>query len=581
MADETFLDLGVQADGKEVQAFSNSLEKVIKSLDTLSKKLDKAVRTINKYTNALSEQMKTQGKALGIEEEHTDTTQENTNATDDNTEATEKNTIERKKQNEEMKKSVQGFIGLVGAITGAITVLNRLTTDLAKSNQAMLNLTRNTDIALSAFQKWDGLGKLFGIDNAEQQLASLNEKIFNLKLTGEGARGFQLAGIMPTTAEDVLEQLRNRVKGMSDTSATYLLQQMGLNPQMLTLLRMSRGEFEELGQTIKKYQLTEEQRIQIQKLNGQMQLVNIQFQYFKDRAILAIMPHLVKFMQSLARITEMFANLIEKVKDNTALRSITVGFGYLLLNIRKISAWFLVLSRNATKFQTIFLAIGKTCAGVARFFRQFSGVITTLIAKIPILGKVLLGLGGIFKKVFLPLYAIYLLLDDLAVFFSGGKSLIGEVIDWGKEKGGEIANAFGKMFGGDIVGGASDLLDSILQAIIDVQSTVKTLFEKLLNFLTLGLWEKFTNSKIGNFFTGKDDIEKLKKLSQGESLGELAYLSNPTAANQMINNYNSNAINNTNNSPSITQNIEIATNQPANDIQQSLKYANALVTAQR
>ena len=564
MADETFIDLGVQGDSKDVEKFASSLEKVIKALDKLTDKLNKVIKATNDSTNTTKDDTKA--------------TDDNTESTKKNTSATEKNTSEKKKQNDELKKAVGGFFAFTGAVAGAISILNRLTTDLAKSNQAMLNLTRQTDIALSTFQKWDGLGKLFGIENAEQQLASLNEKIFNLKLTGEGARGFQLAGIMPTTANDVLEQLRNRVSGMSDTAATYLLQQMGIDPQMLTLLRMSRSEFEELGKTIEKYQLKPEQRIEIQKLNGQMQLVNIQFQYFKDKAILALMPHLVSFMQALARITEMFANLLDNIKNSTAMRATTVGFGYFLLNIRKIAAGFLVLSRNTTKFNAVFLKIGKTCAGVAGFFKQFSLVITELIAKIPIFGKVFAALGGIFKKALLPLYAAYLLLDDLAVFFQGGDSLIGRVMEWGKEKGGEISEAFGKMFGGDLLGGASDLLQSLLDVVTDIQGVCGKILERIVSFLTLGLSDTDIGQKIMNFFTGKDQLEKLKKQIEDKENNRVSYVPNLTAADQFISNYNSSKTSNVTNSPNIVQNVEITTDAPIDMMQRQLRQSNAMAT---
>ena len=49
--------------------------------------------------------------------------------------------------------------------------------------------------------------KVIVTEYAAQQLENLNQKIFNLRLTGEGAKGFQMAGIMPTNAEDVLAYL--------------------------------------------------------------------------------------------------------------------------------------------------------------------------------------------------------------------------------------------------------------------------------------------------------------------------------------------------------------------------------------
>ena len=139
----------------------------------------------------------------------------------------------------------------------AVKTIDNLTQSLIQSNQAMLDLTRTTDIALGTFQKWDSIGKMLGVENAAQQLEGLNQRIFELMLTGQGAKGFQIAGINPVgqDAEGVLEQLRDRVSGMSDTAATYLLREMGLDPKMLHLLRMTREEFSMLQSEIKKYQL--------------------------------------------------------------------------------------------------------------------------------------------------------------------------------------------------------------------------------------------------------------------------------------------------------------------------------------
>ena len=83
------------------------------------------------------------------------------------------------------------------AIIGAIKTLDTLTNSLVESNQAMLDLTRTTDIAQGTFQKWNNIGKMLGVENAAQQLEGLNQRMFELMLTGEGARGFQLAGINP------------------------------------------------------------------------------------------------------------------------------------------------------------------------------------------------------------------------------------------------------------------------------------------------------------------------------------------------------------------------------------------------
>lgn len=368
---------------------------------------------------------------------------------------------------EKFKKTdngVKSFIKSVGAIAGAVSAaaiaINKLTNDLVRSNQAMLDLTRTTDIAQGTFQKWGGIGKMLGVENADQQLASLNERLFELRLTGEGARGFQLAGINPMgqDANGVLEQLRSRVAGMSDTTATYLLKQMGLDPRMLHLLRMSRGEFDALGQTIKKYQLTPEQTKQIQTMNIQLQIAGTKLKYLKDRALLALMPYWLKFMQSATRVAEMLAKVGKEVgKFVVKWRGLV---GIFALGLSKIKA-------------------------VQSFFLSINSSVKSLLTKIPVLGRAFAALGGIFAKALLPLTALYLLLDDIAGYMTGADSLIGRVIEWAKGSGGEIGDAFKKMFGGDFLGGGSDLVEAIskqLDSLISVLARLVDIFTGFTHF---------------------------------------------------------------------------------------------------
>ena len=252
---ELFVQIGAIGNSKEVKAFGEAVKKAGKAIDDFDKKRNKA----------------------------------NDNGT---------------KFNTTLKGTIGAIAGVIGGLAAAYWALDRLTTSLAKQNQQWLNLTRQSDIALSTFQKWGTIGKIVGVDNAAQQLENLNQKIFNLRLTGEGAKGFQMAGIMPTTADDVLEQLRSRISGMSNTAATYLLQQMGLDPKMITLLRMGRKEWEEYLEVSKRYTLTKDQRESIEFYNRQLEVTKIRIQYLKDKAILAILPAFTRFTKFLTSAVE-------------------------------------------------------------------------------------------------------------------------------------------------------------------------------------------------------------------------------------------------------------------------------------
>lgn len=303
-----------------------------------------------------------------------------------------------KKVNDSMKKAskessktninIKGFIKNVRnvalAVSGAIYALNRMTNTLVQNNQEFLNLIRNSDIALSSFQKWNNVGRMFGVKNAAQQLASLNQRLFELKLTGRGAEGFMLAGINPMgqDAEGIMEQLRNRVAGLDDTSATFLLSQMGLDPSMLHLLRLTRKEFEDFNKEVIGYQLTQKQTEHIQALNAQLEIARIKLQYLKDRAVLAIMPYFVKFMQSVVRVTEGLMRLVK-------------------------------LTGNYIQTMS---PLQKGILGVAAAIGVLKAALVALSAH-PIVAGISAILG-----------ALYLILDDIGAYFSGGRSGIGYLL---------------------------------------------------------------------------------------------------------------------------------------------------------
>ena len=287
------------------------------------------------------------------------------------------NTMQKtQNKNKDVTKSfisfAKGLVGVATAIGTAIFALQKLTDSLITTNQEYLNLTRNSDIALDTFQKWDNVGRMFGVKNAAQQIESLNQRLYELKLTGQGAKGFILAGINPLgqDAQGVMEQLRGRVAGLSDTSASYLLQQMGIDPQMLHLLRLGREEFESLGKTIEKYQLKPEQVKQIQKLNIQLQIAQIKIKYLKDKAILAILPHFTRVIESLAKVSEFLTT--------TKIGAIGLGLALTGTLIPAVMKLFAVLAAN------------------------------------PILAAITAGL-----------IAIYFIIDDIMTYMQGGDSLLG------------------------------------------------------------------------------------------------------------------------------------------------------------
>lgn len=460
------------------------------------------------------------------------------------------------KTNDGVVNFVKGIAGFIGAITGAAIAANKFTNDLVSSNQAMLDLTRTTDIAQGTFQKWGSIGKMLGVENADQQLASLNQRLFDLMLTGEGARGFQLAGINPMgqDAKGVLEQLRARVSGMNDTTATYLLQQMGLDPKMLHLLRMSRDEFEALGRTIDKYQLTPEQTKQIQAMNMQIRIAGIKLRYLKDKAILALMPYWVKFLQGITKVVDKFTSFVKWVKQGATWGA-------------KLTKIVLGLAAGFAAWSATTVIVAKTIGFVTTAVKALRVAFLALTANPIIAGLTLL--AG----------ALYLIADDVVGYFQGKNSVLGAIIngledldikgyidfetpEWLKYlievihfyKSGGFNNGISKE---DLHKDIINEGDAFAATSIDTADPRKRAAIKRIEQV-----EKIKNNPFLNFDAKNDAIIKLLTTPQMER--NLSYNTNNTS--------------NTDNRQ-INQNISIQSSQPVFDIQNQLAFARNAMNA--
>ena len=284
----------------------------------------------------------------------------------------------------QIDKSIRGFRNIALTISGAIFAVNKLSDALLNNNQQWINLLRQSDITLQSFQKYSNvasiLDRTLGAEGAAQSLASLEQQLYKLQLTGEGANGFLLAGINPMgkSPEQILENIRSRISGMSDKQATFLLNQMGIDPRMLGMLRLTRAEFESLNAEIARYQLTEKQREEMQKLGMQLDIARKKVQYFKDRAVMAILPHVVRLTNSFEHFVEVGVKVIKFIRD---------------------------AFNGMTDLQKGLLGLAEALAVVTAALWAFS--------KHPIIAS---------------LMALYLILEDIMAWLSGGKSAFGYLL---------------------------------------------------------------------------------------------------------------------------------------------------------
>lgn len=318
---ELFIELGVVGDTKKLDESIKKIQKAIKENEKLLRIKQTEWEFDKKIEAATSEQEKASLKEqkalalknieLGEEVEH-------------HKEAAAALKNKASAAGEVVGKIAQigkAFLGVIASITGVVYAMNRMTDALTTNNQAWINLTRQTNLALETLQGYAAvaniLDKTLGMQGAAQGMADLEQRLYEMQLTGQGADGFLLAGINPfgKDAEDVLESLRDRVQGLNNNQATFLLKKMGLDPRLLPMLRMHREEFRALNAEMQKFQLTEEQRESIQQFQMQLGIASQKIQYYKDKIAMSFLPIMVKLTNAFVKIAKVVSNVAEKVTE--------------------------------------------------------------------------------------------------------------------------------------------------------------------------------------------------------------------------------------------------------------------------
>lgn len=507
---ELFVELGVVGDVKPLEKAIGTMKEAVKQVDEEIKANQRLLKYLQDVKNA-----RTDSEKRIIKENFAKEIQKQKML--DEIDSTEAAIAGKKELASKIGGVVKGIGIFVGAITGAALALNKLTNDLVETNQAMLNLTRTSDISLKTFQKWNSIGRMFGVQNAAQQIEGLNQRLFQLRLTGEGASGFQIGGINPIgqDAEGVLEQLRQRIKGLDDTSASWLLQQMGLDPQMLHVLRMTREEFEALNNTIKQYQLTDEQRSSIQEMNVQLQIAGIQLKYFKDRIILALMPVWIKFVQSFERVTEGLAKFVKWVENANTFASTLTG---------KILALAAAL-------------------GVVR-------LALLAITAHPIVAGITALLGG-----------IYLLIDDIAAYMNGGGSMLGVLLKSFDQFNEDLKNKnYGSVF------------ESMLEPLKMLSKISMPWATQIISAVQAVIALKREMNGIAETGVATGGAAPIA----GGYAGLLPDLNKNFETPRMLQSLSNNSQTYNSDNRQVSQNIQITTAQPAFDIERELRYANMM-----
>ena len=375
-------------------------------------------------------------------------------------------------------KSLRNNLLLVSAaFTGAVVGIDRFVNSALNGVVALQNLNNQTGLSIEKLQRFQQAGQLSNLALSADQIAqSLGTAQKNLKLLAI-SRGniapFQMLGIDPRgniDIFDVIDKLRGNIEGIDPSIRTSLISELGLSPDFINILKLSKDEFDALSEN---EFLSGRQRADIDKVGTSMKALQLRLKALKDQAVAKLAPELDKLVQQ----------FFKWIKDNSA----------------KIIDAITKIARGFAKFAK---AIGNAFDLASRFVEKIAGMkngITALAGAFALLALSI-------SPFLLGLTAIILLLDDIAVFKAGGKSVIGELL-----KAFEDLPDFTKILGGvAIVAG----LTKITGALLGMKAAANALL------IPLGKIGLIGAGVVGALELGKAGGKKVSKKLEGTEIGE-------------------------------------------------------------
>lgn len=311
---EFIINIATKGDTKE-------LDKALKKLEKAEKQTRRQIELKKRLAEATSEEEKALIKKNFEQQEEIDKLKEVKDGQVD--------------VNNSFKKGISTTLKWIGAISLAVTTLDRMGNSLLKANQLYLNFSSQTGMSISRLNRMAGIAQLSGMNLSPEQVASdltsLQQRIFNLGLTGQGSGIFAQLGINPLgmKSDEFIATLRQRTKNLSGEAKTYILDQLGLSREWINILNLQDAEFAEHIRQTKALQLTEEERLNLAKQTRKQQVNNMRWELAKQKFLISVMPAVQTVMDVVSKIALYIAESLGSDDVSDKLRN----WGFLLTGV--------------------------------------------------------------------------------------------------------------------------------------------------------------------------------------------------------------------------------------------------------
>lgn len=313
-------------------------------------------------------------------------------------------------------------MGLKNAVIGLSYTLTNLVSSALQTAVQLENFRLQTDLSIQTLQRWQYVANQNNVSNQSlsQSILGIQQAQANLMMGQGNIRPWAILKIDPRQDPFVIiQQLKQKIKGLPSGIAMGLITQLGLTPDMINILKSSNLEFDKLNQ---KFMLTNKEQNKLLDLNKIWKDLGFSIKGTMSKLVAVNYKPLLDFFVAIKR-------------------------GLVLLF--EMTMKFSILIQNSHKLQTALLGIGAVLGALSLFnpFMRWTTIIGALI----------------------------LILEDFYIYTKGGKSVIGDFLNSFKEM--DIVKTFSQSF--DKISNSFEKLGNSLQKLKSIDINFKRLKETL------------------------------------------------------------------------------------------------------
>jgi hypothetical protein len=298
-----------------------------------------------------------------------------------------------------LNKVAKATVGLNIALAGTALAFDRFVSGTVASANQVSDFVLQTELATKSLNEWASVAQKvnqgLNFNLVTQNIENLQKKLTDIQIGRGDIAPFQLLGIdvMGKNAFQVLEQLKTQVKGLDNALATNLIEQLGLDARFLDVLRLTNAEFDELKGN---FFLDSKQIAVVTEMGRSINNLKTTLLSLKDQAVAKLAPSVIKLFKEFDNWAKKNAKEIIQVFND-----ISRAFGSFAVSVGRVLG---VLGNLAG-------ALFNTEHGASVLIAAFTFLL------------------GLMRPFLLKWGLIFLILEDIAVWFQGGESAFGGFYD--------------------------------------------------------------------------------------------------------------------------------------------------------